>query len=335
MRETAKASLPVQIAAVNPSVTEQDDASPRVAVLLCTKQGEAFLQEQLDSIERQTHTTWAVYASDDGSQDATPAILQDFKRRLGERKLAIRRGPSMGFAANFLSLVCNPEITADFYAYADQDDIWQDDKLARAVQFLQTVPGSVPAVYCSRTCNVDETNTRIGHSPLFTKPPGFANALVQNIGGGNTMVFNHAACLLLRLAGPDVQVAAHDWWTYLLVTGCGGHVFYDPAPTVRYRQHGVNLVGAKNGWSAHLHRLYRIRLLFQGRFVKWTDQHLAALQRVEHRLTPQNKSLLAEFAQARQSTVLNRITSLKRTGVYRQTLFDNLSLVVAALFRKI
>ena len=332
MRETAKALLPVQIAAVNPSVIEPDGASPRVAILLCTKQGEAFLQEQLDSIGRQTHTSWAVYASDDGSQDATPAILQDFKRRVGERKLAILRGPHMGFVANFLSLVCNPEIDADFYAYADQDDIWEDDKLARAVQFLQTVPGSVPAVYCSRTSNVDETNTCIGHSPLFTKPPGFANALVQNIGGGNTMVFNHAACQLLRLAGPDVQVATHDWWTYLLVTGCGGRVFYDPVPTVRYRQHGLNLVGGNNGWSA---RLYRARLLFQGRFVKWTDQHLAALQRVEYRLTPQNKCLLAEFAQARQSTVIRRITGLKRTGVYRQTLFDNLGLVVAALFRKI
>ena len=332
MRETAEVCVTVQIAAANDPVIEPKGASPQVAVLLCTKQGEAFLQEQLDSIERQTHTLWAVYASDDGSQDATPDILQDFKRRLGERKITSLLGPRMGFVANFLSLVCNPDIKADFYAYADQDDIWEDDKLARAAQFLQTVPGSVPALYCSRTCNVDETNTCIGHSPLFTKPPGFANALVQNIGGGNTMVFNQAARQLLRLAGPDVQVATHDWWTYLLVTGCGGRVFYDPAPTVRYRQHGLNLVGADDGWSA---RLYRARLLFQGRFVKWTDQHLAALQRVEHRLTPQNKSLLAEFARARKSAVLARITSLKRTGVYRQTLFGNLGLVAAAVFRKI
>ena len=332
MRETVKAFVQAQIATANDSVIEPDGASPRVAVLLCTKQGEAFLQEQLDSIGRQTHTSWAVYASDDGSQDATPAILQDFKRRVGERKLAILRGPHMGFVANFLSLVCNPEIDADFYAYADQDDIWEDDKLARAVQFLQTVPGSVPAVYCSRTSNVDETNTCIGHSPLFTKPPGFANALVQNIGGGGTMVFNQAACQLLRLAGPHVQVATHDWWTYLLVTGCGGRVFYDPAPTVRYRQHGLNLVGAGNGWLA---RVYRARQVFQGRFVTCTDQDFAALQRIEHMLTPRNKSLLAEFAQARQTTVLGRMTSLRRSGVYRQTLFSNLGLVIAAVFRKI
>lgn len=332
MRDTAQAFVPEQIAAENDFATGPKGASPRVAVLLCTKQGEAFLEQQLDSIERQTHTSWAVYASDDGSQDATPAILHDFKRRVGDHKLTILGGPQMGFVANFLSLVCNPEINADFYAYADQDDIWEKHKLARAVAFLQTVPGSVPAVYCSRTCNVDATNICIGHSPLFTKPPGFANALVQNIGGGNTMVFNQAARRLLRLAGPHVQVATHDWWTYLLVTGCGGRVFYDPAPTVRYRQHGLNLVGAGNGWSAWL---YRVRLLFQGRFVKWTDQHLAALRRIEHMLTPQNKSLLAEFAQARQSTVLGRFTSLRRTGVYRQTLFDNLGLMIAIIFRKI
>lgn len=332
MRETAEVLVPMQIAAANDPAIEPKCASPRVAILLCTKQGEAFLQAQLDSIERQTHTSWAVYASDDGSQDTTPDILQEFKCRLGERKLTSLLGPRNGFVANFLSLVCNPDIEADFYAYADQDDIWEDDKLARAVQFLQSVPGSVPAVYCSRTCNVDATNTGVGHSPLFTRPPGFANALVQNIGGGNTMVFNQAARQLLRMAGPDVQVAAHDWWTYLLVTGCGGRVFYDPLPTVRYRQHGLNLVGANNGWLA---RLSRVRPLFQGRFVKWTDQHLAALQRVEHKLTPHNKSLLAEFARARQSAVLGRIKGLKRAGIYRQTLLGNLGLVAAAVFRKI
>ena len=129
-----------------------------------------------------------------------------------------------------------------------------------------------------------------------------------------------------------MQVATHDWWTYLLVTGCGGRVFYDPAPTVRYRQHGLNLVGAGNGWLA---RVYRARQVFQGRFVTCTDQDFAALQRIEHMLTPQNKSLLAEFAQARQTTVLGRMTSLRRSGVYRQTLFSNLGLVIAAVFRKI
>ncbi len=332
MQEVATGAWLPNVCAKNDVVVDPHEDTPRVAVLLCTKQGEAYLQEQLDSIQRQTHAAWSIYASDDGSEDGTLSILKTLGDSLGEPKLTQLRGPGMGFVANFLSLLCNPEIEADFYAFADQDDIWQEDKLERAVQFLQTAPANLPAVYCSRTFNVDASNTFIGQSPLFTKPPGFANALVQNIGGGNTMVLNHVARNLLRLAGPDVNVPSHDWWTYLLVAGSGGRVFYDPEPTVRYRQHGKNLVGANASWAA---RLYRIHLLFQGRFVVWTNQHLAALARIEYRFTPDNKAALATFARARRASLLPRLVGIKQSGVYRQTLLGNLGLVAAAVFRKI
>ena len=314
------------------SVPRQPVMIPSVAILLCTMQGQHFLHEQLDSILHQSHSAWSIWASDDGSDDDTHAILEEYRTRLGDSRFSIHSGPAEGFAANFLSLVCNANITADCYAFSDQDDIWNPDKLTRAVAWLGTVPSDMPALYCSRTCYVDANNQAIGVSPLFSRPPGFANALVQSIAGGNTMVLNDAARNLLRLAGADANVASHDWWAYMVISGCGGRVFYEPEPTVRYRQHANNLEGANNHWTGRLLRLYQ---LLQGRFRVWNDKNTAALQRMRMHLTPENQRRLDEFDKARTGSLFARLAAFKRSGVYRQTTLDNLSLLVAVVLKKL
>lgn len=308
----------------------EETAKAQVAVLLCTKDGERFLAKQLDSIAAQTFPQWKIWASDDGSADGTLAVLNRYASRWGSR-LSVQPGPELGFVANFLSLACEEKIAASYYAFCDQDDIWEADKLARAVAWLATVPSTVPGLYCSRTRLIDEADRETGLSPLFSRPPGFANALVQNIGGGNTMVFNQAARVLLQKAGSRVDVVTHDWWAYLLVAGCGGTVFYDPSPTVRYRQHSRNLVGANTGWPA---RLARLRLLAEGRFREWNAKNLRALQGVNRMLTPENQRMLAQWAQSRKQPLLPRLLGFKRAGIYRQTLAGNLGLLAAALFRR-
>ncbi len=304
----------------------------QVAILLGTFDGQRHLAEQLDSFADQTHTNWAVWASDDGSTDDTLAILAHFQVQWAQGRLSILRGPRKGFAANFLALTCHAGIQADCYAYSDQDDIWEPDKLARAVAWLQTVPADVPALYCSRTRLVDVDNREIGLSPLFVKPPSFANALMQNIGGGNTMVFNDAARTLLRAAAEKVEVVTHDWWAYLAVTACGGQVFYDPRPSVRYRQHLHNLIGMNSDWGA---RLRRLRGVAQGQLKRWNDCNIAALQVLGANITPENRRVLDEFARSRAQPLVSRLMQLKRSGVRRQSLGSNITLFVAALFGKI
>lgn len=312
--------------------SHKNQESNRVAILLCTYHGQNYLVDQLDSFTDQTYSNWEVWASDDGSEDDTHAILESYKAEWGDEKLSIHFGPAEGFVANFLSLVCKATIQANFYAYSDQDDIWKADKLQRAVDCLKAVPVNVPAIYCSRTRLVDANNNDIGVSPLFTKPPTFTNALIQNIGGGNTMVFNDAARKLLCEVGEDINVVAHDWWAYLLVSGCGGQVYYDAQPSVRYRQHESNLVGSNSTWPA---RLARIRMLFQGRFRVWNNNNIEALREIEEKLTSENKRILDRFALARQKWLLPRLIGLKRSGIYRQTFLGSMGFVVAAIFNKI
>ncbi|MBB1077820.1 glycosyltransferase family 2 protein [Rhodoferax sp. 4810] len=299
---------------------------------MCTKQGEPHLAEQLDSIIGQSHPHWTIWASDDGSTDGTLGILAQYQESLGAHRFSIAKGPAQGYVKNFLSLACNPSIAADVYAYSDQDDIWLPHKFKRALDWLNTVPVHVPALYCGRTLVVDPANDPVGFSPLFAKPPGFSNALVQSIAGGNTMVFNQAARTLLLEAGADVQVASHDWWTYQVVSACGGQVFYDPQPMVRYRQHACNVLGINNSWPA---RLARTGMLLRGRFSDWTSMNILALQRLNHHLTPGSRRQLDHFNQARAGGLVMRLAGIKRSGVYRQTKFGNLGLAAAIILKKI
>lgn len=307
-------------------------SSAKVAILLCTYNGQRYLAEQLDSYAAQTHPHWQLWVSDDGSQDATLALLKSYQDRWGAPRLTLHAGPAQGFAANFLSLICRPEIDADCFAYSDQDDIWQADKLERAVQWLQSVPAGVPALYCARTRLVDAEGHAIGLSPLFPKPPDFANALMQNIASGNTMVLNRAARALLLEAGKDLGVVAHDWWTYMVVTGCGGQVFYDLEPTLHYRQHDANVIGVNATWGA---RLQRVRMLWQDRFRRWNSCNIAALGHLKHRLTPRNREVLENFSRAREMNLVGRIIYFRRSGIYRQTLLGNMGLLAAVVFNKL
>jgi len=304
----------------------------KVAILLATFQGQRYLEEQLHSFLDQSHQNWELWVSDDGSSDQTLAILDDFKNKLAKNHMSIQFGPQKGFAANFLSLTCHDDILADYYAYSDQDDVWEKEKLARALSWLESVPDDIPALYCGRTRLVDKHKNVIGLSPLFDKPPNFANALVQNIGGGNTMIFNNVARKLLQATGECIPVITHDWWAYILISGCGGKVFYDSTPMLIYRQHENNLVGMNSSWSD---RLKRLRMLLQGRFKEWNDANIIALESIEYRLIPENRSILEQFAAARRKSLLPRLIHLKRSGIYRQTLLGNLGLILAAVLGKL
>jgi glycosyltransferase involved in cell wall biosynthesis len=303
-----------------------------VTILLCTYNGARFLPPQLASFEGQDFTGWRLVASDDGSTDDTIAILQRFQTRLGPERVEIRAGPRQGFVANFLSLACDRSVKSDYYAFSDQDDVWEPQKLSRALAQLGALPADEPALYCSRTRLIDEEGRYCGFSPLFQRQPSFRNALVQSIGGGNTMVFNNAVRDLFLLGGQRRQVAAHDWWAYLLTAAVGGHVIYDPEPRVRYRLHPGNIVGSNVGFLNHARRL---NMISKRRFSHWMDLNTEALKPVEPHMTEENRRVFQMFCDARKQHVLGRTIGLLRAGIYRQTALGDFGLIVASLMGRI
>ena len=305
--------------------------NPAVAILLCAYQGQKFIQEQLDSFTSQTFKDWQLYISDDHSDDNTLEIIKQFKIKTNDDRI-IYTGPQSGFASHFFSLTEHSNINADFYAWSDQDDIWRKHKLTRAVKWLEKQPKNRPAVFCSRTCLVNEHNKIIGFSPLFEKPKTFKNALVQNVGGGNTMVFNQKARDLFLKVEKEFEIISHDWLMYQIVSSCGGEVFYDFSPLVRYRQHDSNAVGQNNTWMA---RYKRFRMILKGRYRYWNHQNIQILESLKSELTPENYKTLKMWTTLRQSSLIKRICLLRKSGIYRQTFLENVTLYVTAFLGKL
>nr|WP_122580581.1 glycosyltransferase family 2 protein [Pseudomonas viridiflava] len=312
-----------------------DDASdclPRVAILMCTYNGAAYLSEQLDSFSAQTFPNWVLYVSDDESTDETHGILAEYQARWGKDRMVIFNGPCKGFAENFISLVQRPELDADYFAFSDQDDVWFSDKLERSVVRLEPVSEDIPALYCSRTRLVDAELNVIGVSPLFRKPPSFRNALVQSLAGANTMLINQSARDLLMRLPHKPTLIAHDWLTYLLVTGCGGNVFFDAVPTLYYRQHSGNLIGAN---ASARDRLVRLRRMLSGRFAEWNDANISILKDMAQLLTDESRTLLEQFDNGRREGFFRRISTFRKAGFYRQTPHGNLSLILAVCSKRV
>ena len=298
---------------------------------MCTYRGEKYLQRQLETVFGQSYRNWHLFVSDDGSDDRTLAILDRWRATAGGERIRVYSGPRRGFACNFFSLIARPEVKADYYAFTDQDDEWDNRKLERAVRKLNYFPLDAPVLYASRSELVDERGNHLGYSRRYQKPSGFSNALVQNMASGNTMVLNHAAIELMRSAGTDVDVSAHDWWAYLIVTGSGGMMVFDQQPTIRYRQHEKNLYGSNTSYRAMWRR---VRKMFAGDFRAWNDRNLAALRASAWLLHEDNKLLLERFERARRGSIAARMLGLLKAGVYRQTWDGQLGLLIAALSKR-
>uniref|UniRef100_A0A7C1X7X1 Glycosyltransferase family 2 protein n=1 Tax=Pseudomonas graminis TaxID=158627 RepID=A0A7C1X7X1_9PSED len=299
---------------------------------MCTYNGAAYLREQLESFSNQSLKNWTLYVSDDASTDPTRSILAEYQRRWGEQKLVIFDGPCQGFGKNFISLLKRPQVQARYYAFSDQDDVWFSDKLERSVKRLDAITAQPPALYCSRTRLIDATGRVIGFSPLFSRPPSFRNALVQSLAGANTMVINSTAREALLQLPAEARVIAHDWLAYLVVTACGGTAIYDADPTLDYRQHDANLIGAN---ATLQDRAVRLRKMLSGRFAQWNDANLETLEAIAPLITVPNMLTLDHFAKGRSLRFLARIMEFIHSGVYRQTVPGNITLWLAVCLGKI
>lgn len=306
---------------------------PEVCILMGVHNGAAHLREQLDSIAAQTHRNWRLVCSDDRSTDNSKSIFKQFQADHPEHNLQWIEGPAAGHARNFLSLLEHAPRDAKFYALSDQDDVWTPSKLARAVAALLRVPADIPALYATPVIVCSEALEPISQSTEFKRMPDFRNALVQTIGGGHTMVMNAAAHELTRIAAAKTEaINYHDWWLYQIISGAGGRVIYDPTPSVKYRQHDGNVLGTNLSSKGRLQRAFWV---LNGKFGRWNEINLTALNASAHLLTKEAQDVLQKFQDARSAPFPRRLIALKQSGVFRQSAIGTAALYLACLLRRL
>ena len=290
--------------------------APGIAIVLSTYNGALFLQAQLDSLLGQTVPGWTLYWRDDGSTDATPAILQAFMDGPGAGRCVAVPGPPgrIGPTGSFMTLLRAAAADGpDVVAFADQDDVWLPGKLAAGAAALAAASG--PALYCSRQVLVDAALRRIGESAPLRHAPAFPAALTQNIATGCTVQLNRVAALLVASSAPPPS-SLHDWWSYLVVAAAGGRLIADPTPAVLYRQHPGNLVGAPPG-----KRRRAVAALRRGPgvFMRVLRAHVTALRAQPHLLSPQAAEALTLLDRGLHGGLRHRVAALRLAGLQRQT----------------
>lgn len=299
-----------------------------VSILMATYNGAPYLREQLDSILTQSHQNWSLWVSDDGSSDATWQILEDFQQSCAQ-DVHLIKGPQKGGTANFLSLLCNVECPIGMVALCDQDDVWFEFKLERAISQLSKAN---VGLYCGRSEIGFDPVAPTTLSPVHNREPSFCNALIQTIGGGNTMVMTSAAFEIVKQMGWKNVPAFHDWWIYLVISGAGGQVIYDETPVLFYRQHHDNQLGRNRGFAARISRLY---VIFSGQYRQWVDKNILALSANETVLTSENREQFSRFKAMRRKTGFAARKDWRILGLYRQSRAETAVMAFAAMLRKI
>ena len=290
----------------------QADEPPDVAILLSVFDGDRFIDAQLDSIAAQRGVRWSLTWRDDGSDPrrSCGGRMAAFEARFPGQVFPLPAG-RLGVGASYMTLLAQAPDAA-YVAFADQDDVWLPEKLSRAVSRLKGV--AEPALYCGRQRLLDADLTAIRLSAVPPRPLGFANALVQNVATGCTMVLNRAARAAV-LAMPPPEGSLHDWWCYLVVAGVGGRLIYDREPFILYRQHDRNVVGSTGG---QVTRAIRALRRGPGPFIDSLNRHLHRLETYRDRLTPENRAILDALKAARVAPLPRRLGAVLNAGVYRQ-----------------
>lgn len=260
----------------------------RVVVLLATYQGMPWLPDQLASILDQRDVEVRIVVSDDGSDDGTLDALA--AATPGRVTLLPRRETGGGSAQNFLHLIDVAEVDADEYvAFADQDDLWLPDKLSRHVTLLKhheadAVSSSIEALYPD------------GSRKLIRKdhPQRRLDFICESPGPGSTYLLTPAAFATIRAdlatgVVDEAQVGFHDWLIYALLRARGRKWLIDHWPSVTYRQHESNEMGANRGLAAARARLGMLsRGWYREQFILTAD---AAAKVATADLAPQIRSV--------------------------------------------
>ncbi len=308
---------------------------PLVTILMATRNGATYLPAQLASIASQTHRNWQLWVSDDGSTDATRAILQNFA---ASHRVTVVQGPCRGSSArNFMSLLCHPDLPPGIVALADQDDVWLEGKLARALRRMARARAArddaagLPTLYAAESMLVDDRLAPLRYSRAAAMAPSFGNALVQNLFGGHTTVLDAEALALIRRAGQQDEIAYHDWWIYQLVAGAGGTLVLDRAPMALYRQHSSNTLGGLGGMGGNAKR---VSMALRRQFARMIEAQAEALWQVSHLLTPDSRAVLEEF-RAAPGLGPARVAALRKLGIVRASRAGTAAFMAAAFLGRV
>jgi rhamnosyltransferase len=305
--------------------TYTTDVLPRVIVLLAAYNGLKHIAEQIDSILQQAEVVATIYVSVDASSDGTEAWV-DTRSQVDNRIAIVPHGEVFGGAAlNFFRILREVDFSKfDYVSFADQDDIWNSDKLIRHIQL-------------ARQHSADGVSSNVmafwpdGSERLLDKaqPQKELDYLFESAGPGCTFLMapwlvSKVCEQLIDYASPAKDVALHDWLTYAVCRAHGRKWVIDSQPSVRYRQHSNNVLGANVGLKAKWARLQKLR---QG----WYRKEVVKIAQVCNGIAPNNATSKL-LALLNSKNYFSQLKLLSYVPEARRGLVDRCLLAISIIF---
>lgn len=267
-----------------------------VTILMSTYNGEKYLEAQLDSIINQKNVNVNIIVRDDGSSDKTASILNSYSMKYPN--ITVISGINLGVEKSFhaLCLYANESAKTDYYAFCDQDDIWDKNKLVEAIKLLEQYPIDKPNLYFSNLYMVD-TNLNpmrilFEDNEVFTAKE---KAFVQFFAYGCTCVFNKKAMEMYNRITDNNSL--HDIWIYVVCLFIG-NVVYDNRSFIKYRQHQNNFSGKKvKGGKLFIQRIKRFLRGNLGHMYEITARQL--IESYDNYITDEDKPIIQRVANYR------------------------------------
>ena len=296
-------------------------------VLPTAYNGAAYLPAQLSSLRAQTIPFTAILR-DDGSSDATPALLSAQCRQDARFRLSPTSGTHLGAVGGFFALMQEAADPGADVALCDQDDIWHPDKLARLQAALSDAEarfGADVPILVHSDARIVDANEQPLHTSLW-RHQGWNPAaqtlpelLVQNNVTGCLLMMNAPLCRLCAAHQPEGDLHMHDWFI-ALTAAAFGRIVPIPAALADYRQHSTNAMGAS---ASGLLRRSLTALRAPDRIrarIALSYRNAAQFQRAYDGLLPDKaQRTLMDFAQIPKMRKLGRVRALRRGGFRMQS----------------
>ena len=232
----------------------------RVLVLMASYNGLQYIDAQIKSIADQVDCEITLLISVDKSDDNTFYHLQNFKKNDAFIELLAYGAKYGSAAANFYRLIIEANLEGyDYIAFADQDDIWEPDKLSRHIQLAKL--NGAAGVSSNVIAFWPDGKKKYINKAQSQRELDF---LFESAGPGCTFLMTpwllkKVRDQLLSENSPAKEVALHDWLVYAVCRAHGHKWIIDSNPSVNYRQHKNNVIGANAGWKAKWTRLQKLR----------------------------------------------------------------------------
>ena len=255
---------------------------PQISICMATYNGQEYLKKQIDSIFAQSNQDWQLLIRDDGSCDNTISIIEDYMARFPDKiKLITGKECHLGASLNFGQLL---EYTdTQYIMFSDQDDIWLPNKIELTLNVMKATEQLYPdkPVLVHTDLRVIDSDSRTiadsiwSYQKLFPEIGNSLNKITaQNVVTGCAMMINRKArAVSIPIPGEAIM---HDWWIAIKVAK-HGKIAYVSTPSILYRQHPGNEIGAKRAQKINilhfLTKLCRLKKLLsaQYRMVKKAD----------------------------------------------------------------